>query len=124
MQTADITRSDLDLAGLMIRCGETGMEVLVVLVQPLPPRAHPKVTLNAAGRSAEFTATIVPPGAAILLPKDAATLATGPWTAASELTVQVDAAQGGSEPQFHGVIPLTGLGSALPSLMAACPAPQ
>jgi len=40
MQTVDIAKSDLDLAGLMLRCGDAGTEVLVVLLRPLPPLAH------------------------------------------------------------------------------------
>ena len=124
MQTADITKSDLDLAGLMLRCGEGGVEVLVVLVDPLPPRAHPKVTVSAAGKSVDFTATVVPPGAAVLLPKDAGVLASGPWTAAAELSVQIDAAAADEEPKsVRGIIPLTGLGGALASLQGNCPSP-
>lgn len=121
MQTADITKSDLDLAGLMLRCGEGGTEILIVLVGPLPPRAHPKVTVSAAGRSVDFTATIVPPGAVVLLPKEASVLASGPWTAASELSVQIEATRNDGEPNtVRGVIPLSGLGGALAQLQGNC----
>ena len=41
MQTAEPMRSDLDLAGLMLRCAERDIEVVVVLLKPFPPRAHP-----------------------------------------------------------------------------------
>lgn len=34
MHTADTSRSDLDLAGLMIRCSKGGTEVAVVLLRP------------------------------------------------------------------------------------------
>jgi hypothetical protein len=123
MQTADIVKSDLDLAGLMLRCGQTGIEVLLVLVQPLPPRAHPKVTVSAAGRSEDFVAKIVPPGAALLLPQEATELASGPWTAASELAVQIDPGQNdGESTAIRGAISLTGLAGALPVLTANCPA--
>jgi hypothetical protein len=48
MRTADTTRSDSDLAGLMIRCQEKpGFEVLLALVRPLPPRAQREVVVNA-----------------------------------------------------------------------------
>jgi hypothetical protein len=41
----DATQSDQDIAGLMLRCGESATtEVLVVLIEPLPLRTHPKVT--------------------------------------------------------------------------------
>lgn len=122
MQTADITKSDLDLAGLMLRCSEGGPEVLVVLLTPLPPRARPKVTLTAAGQRTDFTATIVPPGALLLLPKDASELASGPWRTGTTLSVQIDTTQG--EPALiQGLIPLSGLGGALPVLLANCPSP-
>jgi hypothetical protein len=124
MQTANMAKSDLDLAGLMLRCGETGIKFLLVLVEPLPPRAHPKVTVSAAGRSAEFIARIVPPGAALLLPQEATELASGPWSAASELAVQIDPGQNhGESTAIRGTIPLTSLGGALPVLTANCPAP-
>ena len=37
MHIADLTRSDLDLAGLTIRCSKGGTELVVVLLRPLPP---------------------------------------------------------------------------------------
>jgi hypothetical protein len=119
MQTADIARSDLGLAGLMLRCGENGTEVLVVLLRPVPPGAHPKVTLGAGGSNAEFVASVVPPGAAILLPQGAAALAAGAWQSAAQLAVQVDDDQG----PIRGVVSLAGLGTALRTLLANCPAP-
>jgi hypothetical protein len=119
MQTADITKSDLDLAGLMVRCGQTGTEVVIALVQPLPPRARPKVSVSTGGSAISFTATVVPPGALVLLPQDASALADGPWQNAAELTVAVEDS---SSEQVKGVIPLAGLGSALPNLLANCPA--
>jgi hypothetical protein len=120
MQTADIAKSDIDVAGLMLRCGETGVEVVVVLVRPLSLRTHPKVVTSIAGKSAGFVATVMPPGAGILLPKEASELAAGPWTAGGELSVQIDARDSDDPILVHGVIPLTGLGGALPSLLANC----
>jgi hypothetical protein len=118
MQTADISRSDLDLAGLMLRCGQTGTEVVIALVQPLPPRARPKVSVSTGAGAISFTATVVPPGALVLLPQDAGALVDGPWQNADELSVDVE----DSSEQVKGVIPLTGLGNALPNLLANCPA--
>jgi hypothetical protein len=117
MQTADIGKSDLDLAGLMLRCGQTGTEILIVLVQPLPPRARPKVSVSTGGGAVDFTATVVPPGALVLLPQDASALAKGPWQNAAELTVDVE----DSSERVKGVIPLAGLGDALSNLLANCP---
>jgi hypothetical protein len=117
-QTADITKSDLDLAGLMLRCGQTGVEVLIVLVKPLPPRAHPQVSVSTGGAALDLPATVVAPGALVLLPQDASALVNGPWQNAPQLSVDVE----DSSEQVKGVIPLAGLSSALPNLMANCPA--
>jgi hypothetical protein len=122
MRTADIVKSDIDLAGLMLRCAQSNFEVIVVLVRPLPPRAHPKVTVSIGGSSVDFTATVVPPGAEVLLPADASALASGPWQTAPELSVQIDSVDG-DEPSapVHGFIPLAGLGDAIPLLLSNCP---
>jgi hypothetical protein len=119
MQTADTAKSDLELAGLMLRCGESNTEVLVVLVRPIPPRAHPKITLNFSGKTAEFTAAVVPPGAALLLPNEATALAAGAWQSAPELSVRVDDEQGA----IRGIVSLSGLGAALRRLHANCASP-
>jgi hypothetical protein len=124
IQTADTAKSDLNLAGLMLRCSETGPEVLVVLILPLPPRTHPRVVVSTGRDKADFSATTVPPGAAILLPKEAIILASGSWTAATELSVEVDAPEGAPETtSIKGVIPLAGLGAALSNLLASCSSP-
>jgi hypothetical protein len=121
MRTADIVKSDIDLAGLMLRCAQSNFEVIVVMVRPLPPRAHPKVTVGTGGSSVDFTATVLPPGAEVLLPADASALASGPWQTAPELSVQI-AAMDGDEPSapVHGIIPLGGLGDAIPLLLSNC----
>jgi hypothetical protein len=121
MQTADTTRSDFDLAGLAVRCQDGGVEVLIVLVGALSLRSHPKVAVSAGGKSMDFTATVVPPGASLLLPKTATELASRLWTATSEMTVQIETGQNDSAPGLiRGVVPLKGLSSALPSLLAIC----
>jgi len=122
VKTADVTKSDIDLAGLMLRCGESNIEVLIVLLRPLPPRAHPRVTVTVAGRETDFTASVVPPGAELLLPLEATALASGPWQAASDLTVEIGAVEGDDQPNpIRGVISLAGLGASLPLLQANCP---
>jgi hypothetical protein len=122
MRTADIVKSDIDLAGLMLRCAQNNFEVIVVLVRPLPPRAHPKVTVGAGGNSVDFTATVLPPGAEVLLPADASALASGPWRTAPELSVQISSVNGDEPPApVHGIIPLAGLGDAIQLLLSNCP---
>lgn len=116
MQTADISRSDIDLAGLTIRCAEGTAEVLVVLVRPFPPRAHPKVTIEAGSTPVEFNTSVASPGLMLLLPADANALATGPWQTVAELKVEI----ADEHAPIHGVIPLTGLGAALRLLQQNC----
>ena len=114
--TADITRSDIDLAGMMLKCGEHGPEVVIVVVTPFPPRARPEVTIAAAGKEWRFAPSIVPPGAQLLLPADATQLAAGPWQMAHELSVKVTS----PEQSFAGVIPIDGLAGAFAELSVSC----
>jgi hypothetical protein len=116
-RTADVSRSDLEFAGLMLRCGERSIDVLVVLVRVFPPRARPKVEITTGSSSAEFTASVVQPGVLLLLPPDATALAVGSWQAATELTVTIEGEQGA----IRGVVPLTGLGRAIALLKSSCP---
>jgi hypothetical protein len=133
--TSDMMRSDLDLAGLMLRCHDpktesTGMqaqgtaptgggaEVAIVVVTPFPPRAVPSVTIGAAGKEWHFEAHVVPPGAELLLPAEAAKLAAGQWQSIHELTVRVS----WQERSFGGIIPIDGLADALATLTTTCPA--
>ncbi len=116
MQTADVSRSDLDLAGLMVRCGEPTTEVLIVLVRPLPPHAQPKVTLVAAGQTVEFTASVVAPGLMLLLPPEANALAASSWLAAPDLAISV----ADEHAPIRGVVPLAGLDTALHVLRENC----
>lgn len=118
MQSADISRSDVDLTGLMLRCGESSTEVLVVLIRYLRVGAHPKVTVGTGPTSMEFTGNVVAPGLLVLLPPQATSLALGPWQAIPEIALSVDD-EGG---KIGGVIPLTGLKGALQILESNCPA--
>jgi hypothetical protein len=115
-RTADVAKSDLEFAGLMLRCGEKSVEILIVLVKAFPPRANLKVKLVAGASTAELTASVVPPDVLLLLPSDAIALATGAWQGATELSVTVVDQRGA----IRGVIPLAGLGHALASLRSAC----
>jgi hypothetical protein len=118
MHTVDTARSDLGLAGLMLRCAEHGADVLVVMVAPLPPRAQPQVTLRAGGEERRFPAKVTPPGAALLLPGEAQALLAGPWQAEPELAIEV-LAEGTAT---RGAVPLAGLRTAMAGLTASCAA--
>jgi hypothetical protein len=117
-RTAELLRSDPEFAGMMLRCTGGQIELLFVLVRPLSPRSHPQVTLNFEGKSLRFEATVVPPGASIRLPPEAAALASGAWHSVRELSVAVD----DGAAKLNGVVDLQGLRSAYAALRAACDA--
>ena len=64
MHTADTSRSDLDLVGLMIRCSETSAEVVIIILPALPFRSRPHVSFGKPGNETQFDATVAPPGTA------------------------------------------------------------
>src|SRR5262249_15853099 len=55
----------------LVRCSDTGFDVLVVFLTPFPPRTHLKVKLTNGGATVHLEATVIPPGAAISLPAEA-----------------------------------------------------
>jgi hypothetical protein len=117
MQMADTARSDIDLVGLTLRCSDTGFDVLVVFLKPFPPRTRPKVKLTTGATTVHLEAMVLPPGAAISLPAEAATLVKGSSQSSSELAVEVE--DDGNA--IRGVILLAGLGPALSLLTSNCP---
>ena len=118
MRTADTSRSDLDFVGLMIRCSSDGRtEVVVVLIRPFPFRARPQVVFGNPGNEIRFQATVGPPGTAIAIPTDAATLVRGSWQALNDLFIRIDDGQD----TIRGVVVLAGLQVAFNELMASCP---
>ena len=116
MQTADAARSDIDLVGLTLRCSDTGFDVIVVSLKAFPPRTHPKVELTTGGATVHLEATVIPPGAAISLPAEAATMVKGSWQSSLELAIEVR--DDGNT--TRGVISLVGLGPALSLLASNC----
>jgi hypothetical protein len=118
MKTANMTESDLDFAGLMLRCGEGATtQVLVVLIDPLPPRAHPKVSVVAGAMTTEFTASVVAPGVSVLLPEKASALVEDAWQSVPELSITIAE----NRRSIHGVISLAGIGTAMRTLQSNCP---
>jgi len=112
------TGPDHEIAGLMLRCGEGATtEVLVVLVEPLPARTHPKVTVVAGRNTTEFTGSIVTPGALVLLPEKASALVENAWQSIPELAVAI----ADNHRSLHGVISLGDIGTAMRTLQSNCP---
>jgi hypothetical protein len=118
MKSANTTGSDQDIAGLMLRCGEGATtEVLVVLIEPLPLRVHPKVTVVAGATTTEFTASVVTPGALVLLPEKASALVEDAWQSVPELAVSISE----NRRSLHGVISLADISTAMRTLQSNCP---
>jgi hypothetical protein len=118
VHTADTSRSDLDLAGLMLRCDGKSIVLVIVVVNPFPPRARPNVTISSNGQEWRFDATVVSPGAELMLPVDAVDLVRGTWQSAHELTIRVTSA----EQSFGGIVQIDGFAGALSKLITECPA--
>jgi hypothetical protein len=118
MKSATTTGSDQDIAGLMLRCGEGATtQVLVVLIEPLPLRAHPKVTVVAGATTTEFTASVARPGALVLLPEKASALVEDAWQSVPELAVSISE----NRRSLHGVILLADISTAMRTLQSNCP---
>jgi hypothetical protein len=114
----DTPGPDHDIAGLMLRCGEGATtEVLVVLVEPLPARTHPKVTVMAGRTTTEFTGSVVTPGALVLLPEKASALVENAWQSVPELAVAIAE----NHLSLHGSISLADIGTAMRTLQSNCP---
>jgi hypothetical protein len=109
---------DRDIAGLMLRCGEGATtEVLVILVEPLPLRTHPKVTVVVGPTTTEFIASVVTPGSLVLLPEKASALVENAWQSAPELAVSI----AGKPRPLNGVIQLADISTAMQTLQSNCP---
>jgi hypothetical protein len=116
MHTADTSRSDLDLAGLMIRCGGNGAEIVVILLRSFPVRARPLVVFGRPGKQSQFEATVAPPGTALLISRDATSLVDGPWRPLNDLFIRIE----DGKFTIRGVVAIAGLQSAFKLLIASC----
>lgn len=117
MHTADVLQSDLDFAGLLIRCREkSSLQIAFVVIRPFPPRTHPQITINTGHTSVRVQASVVPPGSLLSLPDEAEVLARGPWQSASQLTVDIE----GDGAKIHGIVSLENLSRAIAVLQANC----
>jgi hypothetical protein len=118
MHISDTSKSDFGLAGLTLRCGPTGIETLLVLLDPPPQGSHPLVTVKDGQHEMQFVATLVEGGQMLLLPQEASNSANTIWQSATELALAI-----ASNPSpIRGVVPIEGLPGALRSLTQACSA--
>jgi hypothetical protein len=112
MHVADVARSDPRLAGLMLRCGKTGVEPVIVVVEPFSPQARPKITLRAGAEEFYFRGIPVAAGAGLRMPAESVDLATGLWRRASEVWIKIS----DRDVDVDGVVGLSGFAEALQAL--------
>src|SRR6516165_5400843 len=112
LHTADLDKSDPRLAGLMLRCAEHGLEPVIIVVDPLPPRAKPRITLRGEGQVINLDGSIIPTGAGILLPVDGLDLANGPWARSREVGIRIE----NGDTIIEGAVMLSGLQEAVRAL--------
>jgi hypothetical protein len=110
MHASDSARSDLPIAGLMLRCSDTGIAVMVVMLGF--HGAAPKVVID----NSPFEASAVQGGELLRLSRKATELANSQWQSASELSVEV-----GLQPTpARAVVPIAGLAEAMRTLTQTC----
>src|SRR4051812_10711693 len=117
-KTAETMQSDVEFAGLIVRCAPKGkIDVLVALIRPFPPRSRPRVTIaSPAGGTLAIEASMAAAGAAVLLPDEVSAFASGKWQATPSLSIIVKE----SDSEIKGVVALNGLREAYNSLLANC----
>ena len=118
MHVADTAKSDSGLAGLSLQCARGSIEVVLIVLDPLPRTTRPPVTLTAGSSRAELRASVIQRGETLLLPQAASNLAAGVWQKVSELSVEIDT----KPAPIRGAVPLGGLSTALSYLSQNCPA--
>ena len=112
MATAELVGSDVDFAGVDLRCADPGFEVLIFVVGPLRRQARPVIAINGK----RFDGNVVSPGTVILLPREASNLARDQWRSFHDLSVEVE--DDGKKTQ--GIISLEGFDTALQTLVGTC----
>ena len=118
MRTANTSKSDPDLAGLMLRCDEKlGFDVSLALVRPIPPRTKREVVIGWGTTQSSFRAEASSEGTTLNLPIEATALAKDAWHNVTELALTVRDPEG----EVHGAIPIDGLAAAVTRLSANCP---
>jgi hypothetical protein len=116
MHVVDISKSDANLAGLSLQCGKDGIEVILIVLEPLSRSARPAVVFNAGNKRAEFEASVVQTGEALRLPRAASDLAAGEWQSATELTIEIET----KPTPIRGTVPISGLSTAIRLLSENC----
>ena len=116
MHVVDSAKSDARIAGLNLQCGKEGIEIVLIVLEPLSRSTRPNVTLTAGEKRAEFQASVIQGGVALLLPTGASKLAASDWQNANELAVEI----GTTPTAIRGSVPIAGLATALRYLQQDC----
>lgn len=116
MHVVDTGKSDASLAGLSLQCGQDGIEVVLIVLEPLSRATRPAVVLSAGNKRTEFEAYVVQTGKALLLPRAASDLAAGEWQNSTELTVEIET----KPAPIRGTVPISGLSTAIQLLSENC----
>ncbi len=121
MHISDSAKSDLALAGLTLRCAQSGgIEALLILLEPIDRKSHTTaitVTIKAGSAPTAFEASIVQGGEAVLLRKPPLEDVLKAWQQASDLDIDI-----ASDTPIRGHVAVTGLSDAMPALSQACAA--
>ncbi|BBF94165.1 hypothetical protein [Blastochloris tepida] len=74
VKIADTLRSGPDFAAMMVRCGHGGLDVVLALIVPIPPRDRPQIEWRLDDRPPvkAKAAVLLPPTTVGLMPEDAA----------------------------------------------------
>jgi len=117
LHAADTAKSHPNLAGLTFRCGPTGIDTLLIMLEPLTRGSRYGVRIKSGSTETQFEAKALQGGEVLLLPPSASALAGGAWQAAPEISVDIAAPS-----PIGGSVPLSGLSGALLALSRNCPA--
>ena len=118
MHVADIRSSDIDFAGINIRCGPGGMEFLLIVLNRLSRSDQPTVVLSAGNHRSQFEASVDQTAQALLLPTASTASAASEWQDAKEISIEIGRK---TAPTIRGIVPLAGIASAMRALATSCP---
>lgn len=123
MHISDSAKSDLALAGLTLRCAQSGgIEALLILLDPIDRKSSLLATpiavkIKSGSAATDFEASIVQGGEAVLLRKPPLDEVLKGWEQASDLDIDI-----ASETPIRGHVAVTGLSDATAALAQACAA--
>ncbi len=112
----DLSSSDLTFAGVMLRCSQNNLQVMLAFIEPFPPRSRPTVTMRGGPDTWQFSTSPIGPGSALVLPSEASELAETKWRSLDSISIQVES----EHIKIAGTITLTGLSAALVKLRENC----